>query len=248
MHKSVAGRDPLARMTQVRRSEHPVYYKAVLRLAGQLDPHLTVLQGYHGVKDSLGRVLPTMILSDLPLMHLPVRSAGQLIAKGVIGWLANAARDPASSSQSQSYQKRRIHDRVVTGMQSLSPEELCEEALIYAQEPGGPGWEANAVPAVHGIDMTRRCSDGNFAEPTALIAAAKAGDPMVSQTFTLPAPRNAAAEHTGIEMPLPGPGGGNSWSWMRRRCVPSWKNTTPPAFWTSAAATVPRCMSSGPAG
>lgn len=205
--------DPLACMTWRRKVEQPGYSKVVLRMGGKVAPGLVVKQGCHAVLSAQGQKLPSHPLDDVPLLHLPIRSSSQLIAKGLVGWMANASRDPATYAGRQSFQKKRIHDRVTQGKTSFSPRDLAYEAMIYAQQAEDDGdfdrkWRENAIPAQHGIDLTRRHSDGSVEDHDVLVAAARDPKPMRSQGFELPAPRNRNSGWTGIENAFHG-----AWRW-----------------------------------
>ena len=200
--------DPLTNMTWRRRSEGRRYTKSILHLGGRLDPDLAVQQGSHRIRDAFGRKLPSVDLPDLPLMHFPVRSSAQIAVKGVLGWQANLARNPAQSQGTEAFQWKRLHDRFAGGFQPLSPGELTDEAMAYALHGPPASFTDNAVPAVHGIDLTRRFSDGSFGDPTDLIASAKRATPMAGQSFTLPAPRDRSVGHAGIENAFDG-----DWHW-----------------------------------
>jgi hypothetical protein len=86
--------DPLANLTYQRIKEQPQYFKSFLRLGGAHDTSIGVVQGNHGFTTSGGRKIPTVHVADVALRHLPLRSAEQLLTKGVVSWLANIARFP----------------------------------------------------------------------------------------------------------------------------------------------------------
>lgn len=195
--------DPLHRLTHCRKVEEPQFYKAVLRLDGALDPQMVVAQGNHTVLGAKGKALPTVYLNDLPLVHLPLRSANQLLAKGVLGWQANQARPNAEKTEG--FQWKRLHDIALSG-ESLDADRVTQEALDYAQDRKGQPFSDSTVAVSHGIDVHRKHSDGSFASADALIAAAaKASGP---KPFQLPPPPGTTAGSTRVQNAFDA-----SWHW-----------------------------------
>ena len=122
--------DAFARMTWRRRREGTAYSKSILRLGGRQDPGLAVQQGSHRIRAAHGRKLPSVDLSDLPLMHFPIRSVAQLAAKGVMGWKAYLARQDGAETRGEGFQKRRLHDLFINGARlAVSAQDLSLEAL-----------------------------------------------------------------------------------------------------------------------
>lgn len=180
--------DCLARMTFRRKTEDPVVSKALLRLGGQVRPDLVVGQGNHSIYSKATGTLPNLPLLDLALMHFPVRSAAQMVVKGVLGWQAHLARD--KPNMRENYQWKLIHDRFAASFTSIAAADLADLAISYAQSASPKTFAENALPGAHGIDLTRRHSDGQFADPKALLAAGQLPDPA---PLSLPGPRNPPA-------------------------------------------------------
>ncbi len=180
--------DCLAPMTFRRKTEDPVVSKALLRLGGQVRPDLIVGQGNHSIVSKEAGTLPNLPLPDLPLMHFPVRSDAQMVVKGVLGWQAHLARDKPNIREN--YQWKLIHDRFTAGFASIAPADLADHAISYAQNTPAPTFAENALPAAHGIDLTRRHSDGRFADPKTLMEAGAHTGPA---PLNLPGPRNPPA-------------------------------------------------------
>mgnify|MGYP001766475916 CR=1 FL=1 len=164
--------EPLARMGWVRRQENPVYYKAVLRAAGGIDPELHIAQGNHLLLDHRQKALPSVRLTDLPLLHFPLRSTEQLAAKGLISWQANLNRTAGEAGAGDAYQWKRLHDIVQDGKRP-SVADLADEALRYAQTSQPAAFAEAALPAGHGIPMLRKHSDGTYGKAERLLDDAK---------------------------------------------------------------------------
>lgn len=186
--------DPLHRMTRCRKIEAPGYYKAVLRLDGALDPRLVVAQGNHSIAGGKGKPLPSVVLEDLHLLHFPLRSANQLLAKGVLAWLANEARPKEDRAPSEGYQWKRLHDIAVSG-ESVDAVRVTQEAMRYAQDETELSYLQHTLKAAHGIVVERKYSDGSF-KPAQELIAATAGSP---KAFRLPPPPGAPARGTKVE-------------------------------------------------
>lgn len=164
--------DPLHRMTFRRQAERPQITKAFLRMGGGLDPDIVVAQGNHAIRSGRGQSLPAIGLKDLPLLHFPVRSARQLASRGVIGWMANAARGPHAVLNGSAYQWKRIHALACQHGTALGPEVLANEGMVYAQRHTPRQFLDNALPAEHGITTERRHSTGEAGDTLRLVAAA----------------------------------------------------------------------------
>ncbi len=166
-----AAEDPPRLIRWRRAEERPVFRKAVLRLDGAHRPELRIEQGNNGVTAASGEAPPAVDLDGLPLLHVPVRSHGQIVAKGVVGWMAYLARNPEARRDGQGFQWREAFDRVAAGFPAPAEAELCEMSMRYAQDrPGAVDWSADAVEDRPPADTVRRYSDGAFCDPVALIA------------------------------------------------------------------------------
>ncbi len=160
--------DPPRSMRHRRAKEMPVYHKAVLRLDGACKPGLVVRQGGHDVVAGDNEVLPQVKLDTLPLLHFPVRSREQLMAKSVVGWMAYLARSPDARQSAHGFQWRGAFDRVVAG--ALGPSDLSDLSMQYAQDRPASDWHRDARRAAPPANYRRLHSTGRSADPVGVIA------------------------------------------------------------------------------
>lgn len=165
-----ATQDPPRSIRWRRAAETPPFRKAVLRLDGTHRPDLLIGQGNHGVVATDGEAPPAVHLDDLALLHFPVRSRHQFAAKGVVGWMAYLAKDPAARHKDQGFQWREAFDRIVSPGGGPDEIELCEISMRYAQNRPCVAWRSDAVAGEPPSDYVRRHSTGAFADPLSLIA------------------------------------------------------------------------------
>lgn len=159
--------DVIERMTLMRAVESPQYYKTVLRMGGGLDPRIRMHQGNHDVVwPSSGR---GKVMDDLYLLHLPVRSANQILTKGALGWRANLARPDFDPKRVEGGQWKRLYDLQEQGV-VLDGDALLHEARIYAQDFSEDTPSPVPFPS-SGITLERKYSDGKFVEAGTLINA-----------------------------------------------------------------------------
>lgn len=199
--------DPLARMTLRRREELPVYYKAIYRPAGGLDPGVTVDQGNHGMHGVSGEPLPHIVLDHLPLRHFPLRSTEQMAAKGVISWQSNLRREGFNPASAAAHQWKVLHDLVIAG-QRPDKAELTRLALNYARTGPEPHFPQDTAPADHGLRLPRRYSDGRSAAADRLIAASGNNANPGPSAFRVPPPPSGADRQTDIPNAFHG-----AWHW-----------------------------------
>jgi SAM-dependent methyltransferase len=150
--------------------ERPKTFKIALRLGGMTDPRFKVAQGSHSASGPTGASAPKHRIGGVHIAHLPVRSRGQVLSKGVIGWRANLAR--TGERRGQAVQWKRLHDLYFDPSRSATLD-LSHEAMIYAQKKPYATWEANAVREEPPISALRKYSDGRPANPDLLIAASE---------------------------------------------------------------------------
>ncbi len=186
--------DPIQRLTHCRRVETPQFHKVVLRLDGSLDPRLVVAQGNHSLRDGEGRPFPSVTLDALPLLHMPLRSANQLLAKGVVGWKANEARP--KKKRGEGFQWKHLHDIALSG-ETVDSHRVTQEAMDYAQDEKGRSFLTDADGIQHGISLERKHSDGTFRPARDLIAQAEAA--ASSAPFVLPPAPGTAVASTNVE-------------------------------------------------
>lgn len=132
----------------------------ILRLDGGGADQFRVGQGSHTVRTRSGGKVAEKILGGIRLMHFPVRSIDQLVAKSMIGSLTNGLRS-ARKAKTQATQWQRVADMERKGEMRDGAQFLFEEAMRYAQSPHGGNLNHNAEPSVHGINTLRRYSDGS---------------------------------------------------------------------------------------
>lgn len=162
--------DPMQRLRLRRKSEMPPIFKSVLRAGGKIVSNATVRQGNHKIAVK-GASLPAIFLPDLPLIHMPLRSAEQLLAKGLVSYQANAARSDGRRP-GDAYQWQRLND-IATQDITPDPQRLAEEALNYAQKPREGVFRDHVMPDEHGIHAERKYSDGRFASLETIMAGLK---------------------------------------------------------------------------
>jgi hypothetical protein len=163
-----ASADPPRSMVWRRGQELPPYWKAILRLDGQLPADLVIEQGNHSVRSRSGRAIPSVALSGLRLLHYPVRSRDQLIAKSVVGWMANLAMNADADRRGQCVQWQVNFEHIANG-QSIDSNGLCEASLMYAQAPRPLDWATDVIHEAPRFDYRRRYSSGRSLGATELI-------------------------------------------------------------------------------
>lgn len=150
-----------------RRAENPQYSKGILRAGGMTCSDVIVEQGNHGFRTSEGKKLASVRLKTLPLLHFPIRSSNQALAKGVIGWQANLARKNAPAQAA--YQWKRIYDLHEAGQKTFDTKALADEAMAYAQHKTPKSWEDNATTLTSNVVNERRYSNGQSASLSLLL-------------------------------------------------------------------------------
>lgn len=156
---SAASDDPPRSMVWRRRVELPAYSKAILGLMGSLPTGIVIEQGNHSARFLSGGVLPSVTLNRLRLLHYPVRSRDQLIAKSVVGWMAYLAKDVNAAKRGQGVQWQTNFERIASG-QSIDPESLCEMSVLYAQVPRIVNWRSDVIRETPWLEYQRRYSTG----------------------------------------------------------------------------------------
>lgn len=201
--------DPLSQLTFRRKKELPRYSKAFLRQGGGFDSTITVQQGNHGFS-STTLAEPTVVrLKDIPIKHFPVRSAEQLLNKGVVGWLANIARNPKAATDGSAYQWKRIFDLAGTSDASISQAMLSDEAMAYAQTESPVSFAANAVRHDHGVNLHRAYSDGTTADHFRTVALSIIHANQPPKSFSLASIKDPASAKSGITNAFD-----DSWHWQ----------------------------------
>jgi len=154
-----ATNDSPRKMVWRRRRELPSYNKAILRLDGVEPTDILIEQGNHQARSTSGRQLPAVPLSGLRLLHYPVRSLDQVVAKSVVGWMAYLAMDSQAAKRGQGVQWHTNFQRIANG-QSIDSMALCEMSMLYAQSPGTVDWDADVVRETPQFNYERRYSSG----------------------------------------------------------------------------------------
>jgi SAM-dependent methyltransferase len=165
-----ATEDPPRSMRWRRTTESPVFEKIVLRLDGVNRPHISIGQGSHWARAADGAALPAIQLEGIELLHFPVRSRNQFVAKSVVGWMAYLVKDPDARKKVYGRHWQMAFDRIAHASAMPSDEEVCEISMCYAQTRARVEWRADAVEEEPPFDYSRRYSKGDFADPIALIA------------------------------------------------------------------------------
>ena len=185
--------DPPHGLTQ-RPAETRPTWKAVLRLDGAFQPDLVVSRGSHAITQA-GKLLPRVLLPNLPLWHFPIRGRAQITAKALVGWLACLAANPRAfeSAESNHWQAmfRHIVDR-----SGVDATDLRSMSIHYGDPRYVPGTSLlPEPPTVHDpapIQTSRRYSTGAFLDPLILLArsweqALQANDPLFAPAEASPA-------------------------------------------------------------
>ena len=154
---TTSAEDPPRSLQWRRREESPMFCKIVLRPDVQSVDDLVIEHGNHHVKSVCGREIPCVKLEELGLMHVPVRSRDQFIAKIIVGWMASLARDPAVRSSGLTWHKRDDFDRIANG-RVIDDKALCEFSFLYAQASKSIDWRADVVKTDLPFDYVRRYS------------------------------------------------------------------------------------------
>ncbi|KAJ57098.1 hypothetical protein ACMU_00995 [Actibacterium mucosum KCTC 23349] len=183
--------DCLDRMTWQRRVESPQYVKGIYRAGGSLCLDCVVDQGNHAFRFLNGKLRRSIDLNKLSLLHLPIRSSNQTLAKGVNGWRANLARSEVPGDAA--FQWKRLHDLYEEGRKTLDSAELAHEAMLYAQTRAPEAWKENAVEFEHQIVRKRSFSDGLSASIETLLKPERPAPPSAAY---IPAKSNSESRST----------------------------------------------------
>lgn len=201
--------DPLARMTYRRKKELPKYSKGFLRMGGGVNSTISVQQGNHGFSSTTLTKPALVPVKDVPIKHFPVRSAEQLLTKGVVGWLANIARNPEAAHDGSAYQWKRIFNLAGNPDASITPVTLSNEAMAYAQTETPVSFAANAVRQDHGVNLHRSYSDGKSAEHFRTVALSVIRAQQPPKTFSMASIKDPTAAKSGITNAFD-----DSWHWQ----------------------------------
>jgi SAM-dependent methyltransferase len=190
-----AAKDPPRSIRWRRRVERPEVSKVALRLDGAYRKDLRAGDGNHAVSSISGKPLPAVEISDLSLLHFPVRSTSQIIAKGVVGWMTYLTKNPRAHEAKPGLQWKGVFDTVSTkGRAAFAEIEMSVRSLRYAQSRSTIDWGTDVVRDEPPSDYVRHYSTGAFADPLSLIVRSwerslSQPDPVVEFT----PPDNAAA-------------------------------------------------------
>jgi hypothetical protein len=130
---------------------------------------LKIDQGNHSISSYSGRTLPVVDLSGLRLLHFPLRSREQFVAKTVVGWMAYLAKNPQAARADQGLHWLANY-RLVTQEGALATQALCDSSLMYAQLPRTVDWSTEVVQEPPQLKYKRRYSDGSFPGALQLVA------------------------------------------------------------------------------
>jgi SAM-dependent methyltransferase len=159
-----SGSDPLDAIRFVRRKEKPVYKKVIWHLGGAFSEAMTVHKGAHTVRVGPHRV-PSKNRPDLPVVHIPVRSADQVVAKAVNGWSSIVAEQPSlvnagADYKGASHHRKHLLETVRERGLPLQPSTLADLANSYAQAGQTRIFQDSVNAERPSLAMTRRYSDG----------------------------------------------------------------------------------------
>ncbi|WP_256369254.1 sulfotransferase [Ruegeria sp. HKCCA6837] len=162
--------DPLKAIKLRRRRELPQYFKSVYRAGGSTS-EIVVGQGAHSIFDpTSGAEVPSIDLTDIGLIHIPIRSADQLTSKALVGWIANAARNPDVVHSSQAFQWGELFERITNDSPELSAQDVSIAALEYAQDKRQVTLEEDSIEDALPFPILRKVSDGRFGSPLSNLA------------------------------------------------------------------------------
>jgi 2-polyprenyl-3-methyl-5-hydroxy-6-metoxy-1,4-benzoquinol methylase len=166
--------DPPRSMEWRRLRENPSYFKALLRLDGQYLPELGFTQGNHGVEHTSGQPVASVSLSGVSLGHFPVRSATQMEAKAVIGWMAYLLKNPRARSDNHGYQWRDAFD-FVAHSGGIDHARIAQMSVSYAQHSGEVDWTRDVIFDPMDFSYERTHSTASRTSSLALVARAIEG-------------------------------------------------------------------------
>jgi hypothetical protein len=158
--------DALRIMIFRRKVENPQYWKCIIRLGLLTARDVVIEMGNHEVLSPTGKNIPRVDL-DLSLLHFPVRSYDQFMARIVVNWMAQVTRDPNIASSGSAFHIRDLFQKLVAG--EITNNNLPKFAIGYAQGEGAYTSES-IVEDEHGIDCTRKYSTGKPMAAVCLIA------------------------------------------------------------------------------
>jgi tetratricopeptide (TPR) repeat protein len=161
--------DPLKAMQWRRRQEAPQYFKVVMRLDGASAADLSLVQGNHMIESLTGRDIPGVVIQGLRLLHYPVRSREQIVAKTIVGWMAYLAVNPQAGDNKLGDQWRTNFRRIVSG-DRLDHQMLSEMSLLYSQTPRKIDWSNDVVHEGSRLVFERRYSSGLMLDTVELLA------------------------------------------------------------------------------
>jgi Glycosyl transferase family 2 len=165
----ISASDPPRSLRWRRQTESPPHWKAVIGCDRHLHDDLVVAIGNHEILSASGRQIDSVYLENVCLMHFPVRSRDQFIAKTVVGWMAHLARDPKHRETGYSWHRRDAFDQIASGM-AIDDNRLCELSFLYAQTVRPIEWASDVVAEDARFDYCRRYSSGKALGAIELIA------------------------------------------------------------------------------
>ena len=152
--------DPPKGFQYRRYAELPLHWKVVVRMEGLDWASHWIGVGNHDCRSPKGTA-PGVELSELPLLHFPLRNREQMVAKTILRWISASAANPTMRINGGAWHIRRNFDSLVTGQEL----DLCELSWMYAQDDK-PG----LVREDPKIDYKRVYSSGQSMNALALIA------------------------------------------------------------------------------
>ncbi|WP_020399509.1 glycosyltransferase family 2 protein [Kordiimonas gwangyangensis] len=163
--------NPPMSMKWCRVREGEQHYKVILRTGGKILLDHQISNGNHTVLHAKGGKIPSVKLTEAPLLHFPVRSVEQLTVKCVNGWMAMLAKQASGIKlgRNECHQWRENFERAMAG---TIGEELSPASYFYSRPAGTVDWATDVQQLDHGIECERRYSDGRYGEVLRLVGKA----------------------------------------------------------------------------
>jgi SAM-dependent methyltransferase len=205
--------DPLDAIRFVRQQETPAYKKAIWHLGGGFSEAMMVRKGAHAVRMGRQKV-PAVDRPDVPLVHIPVRSADQIVAKAINGWSSLTSEQPSlltvgASYRGTSYHHKRLIDTVRASGLPIPPAKLADLANAYAQNASDLPFAATTTAERPRLNLTRRFSDGQAMPVEQAVLKANIGPRLVDYAGLL----HRQTPHTEVGNPMSATAFSDDWHW-----------------------------------
>jgi FkbM family methyltransferase len=164
--------DILPGMRRRRREEKPQFHKAILHLDPSSASDIVVEEGNHAAHAADGSALPSVLLDGLRLLHFPVRSRDQYLAKSVIPWMRFLMRYDSVLRDQANWHWQASFERIAEG-RPWDEESLFQASMFYLQDTQivpRSDWESDLVEEPFLLRYERRYSSGAYLPALAMIA------------------------------------------------------------------------------